>query len=60
MSTRPLLVTRRYVSPDEILELDSTVLADIGSCTLSVRTMVSEYPITVAADLAEVAKLLEW
>ena len=49
------ITTRRYVWPDEIETIDAVTLADIGSCLLWVKPGVC-----VAADLKEVARLLEW
>lgn len=55
-----LIQTRRYVDPDEILELDSTLLGPLGVCQLWVRAPGGEHAFAVAADLADVAGLLPW
>lgn len=53
-----MIMVRRYVSVEEILTLDSTLLAAVGSCQLWVRSPVCGHAFTVAADLTEVARLL--
>lgn len=55
-----LIVTRRYVQPEEILSIDSTLGARLGTCLLWIRSPVCEHGWSVAADLADVAPLLAW
>ena len=57
---RPLLLmTRRYVTADEILEVDS-ILSIPGRCNLYIRALCA-HPFGVVADLADVGALLdEW
>lgn len=57
MATK-FLETRRYVTADEILTIDSTLLAECGGCQLLVLSPACGHPFWVAADLAEVARLL--
>ena len=54
-----IITTRLYVSPDAILYVDATLPTAEGTCILSVLEP-GGHTVAVGADLADVAKLLEW
>ena len=56
-----MLETRRYISVDEIREIDNITLGGFGTCILYVvPEITAPKGFTVSADLETVAPLLEW